>query len=107
MDDKYPKVRKLEDPIQAHLRAMEDRNPSERNHKQGFLKNLADMLYFIDRALEYRKEFHIFKISPIKNEKDYRNLYFFNKLENIIIKENKENFYKEIMNDDILEKYKN
>ena|SRR3989344_4733023 len=75
LDDKYSKVKRLEDPLQAHLRMMEERNPSEKNHEPRFLKSFTDRLHFIDRALQYRKEFHIFKAIPTKNEKDYVRLY--------------------------------
>lgn len=48
-------VERFEDPIQAHLRAMEEREPSLNEHKQGcFSKQLGDRLTLVDRALQYR-----------------------------------------------------
>jgi len=62
LESNYPKVRKLEDPIQSNLRAMENRNPSTNEHRQGLLKTLTDRLSLTNRALQYlRGELEIFK----------------------------------------------
>lgn len=81
LDFNYPKVRRLEDPIQAHLRAMEERNPSANEHKQGFLKDIGDRLSLIGRALEYRELFHIFKVDVKKEKKsNFKGYGFYSKL---------------------------
>jgi len=75
----YPKVGRLEDPIQAHLRAMEERNPSANEHRQVFLKTLIDRLSLIYRAFQYRNgEIGIFKKGGLERyykESIYPNLY--------------------------------
>lgn len=77
LDYNSPKVKRLEDPIQAHFRMMEERNPSSNEHKQGFLKDIACRLSLVDRALQYWTDFHIFKTNPRDNNKKplYDNIY--------------------------------
>ncbi len=107
-----PEMGVLEDPIQAHLKAMEVRDPSTNEHRQGLLKNLADRLYLIDRALQYRRgESGIFKTSQWKSKGLYGNIIDYmdyNKVnkkyyldENIIKKYNFDD------KDNIMKKYKN
>ncbi len=55
LQERNLRTRRLEDPIQAHLRVMEAENPSENLHKQGLLKELADRLYLFDRAIHYHR----------------------------------------------------
>ena len=81
---KFPKLRRLEDPIQAHLRTMEERNPSANEHKQGFFKSIGDRLSLIGRALQYREYFHIFKVTDRYNNKKPISLIKKDNLENII-----------------------
>ena len=90
----YPKVGKFEDPIQAHLRAMEERNPSTSEHKQGLLKTLIDRLSFINRGLQYKKsdEIEIFKVG----RKDKKEIYIYDLMPHNL----------EILSDHIFKEYK-
>ena len=68
----YPQCGRFEDPIQAHLRVMEEKNPSTNEHKQRLLKTLIDRLSFIDRTLQYRKgDIALFKIGKKDNKEFY------------------------------------
>ena len=80
-----PKSSRLEDPIQASLRAMEYRNPSLNKHKQGLLKNIADRLSLIDRSLRYKevdyipknfnyipKNFKLYEYNKYIDDKNYK-----------------------------------
>ncbi len=65
------KVKRLEDPLQAHLRAMEERKPSANKHRRGLLENIAGRLSLIDRALQYKKGLIlIYKVSDVKTPYD-------------------------------------
>ncbi len=49
-----PKLKRNEDSLQAILREMEERLPSENKHKQSSLKEKLDRFYFLDRASKVR-----------------------------------------------------
>ncbi len=108
LEQKYPKLRKLEDPIQAHLRQMEETNPSLKNHEKTLLGKLADRLSLIVRSLRYRNgEIEIFKVSPkykFSNLKSTNLYYFDDKIKNLEyisgkkIEDYKKTFYRPIIN---------
>jgi hypothetical protein len=51
------------DPLQAHLKAMEKRTPSENEHKQDILKSFEDTVHYLARARMYdRDEILIYRV---------------------------------------------
>ena len=50
-----PKLRRFEDPIQGHLRRMEEENPSENTNYRGFLREAGDRLTLMSRGQEYHE----------------------------------------------------
>lgn len=67
------KVGRFEDPIQAHLRVMEDLNPSSQLPETGLIKSIGDRFSLLNRALQYRNgSQHIWRESKEKFDKGFR-----------------------------------
>ena len=66
----------FEDPIQAHLRGMEERNPSLNKYRQSFLERLGNKALLLDRAVKYHTgNQHIWK-----EKGKYKNLSILNEI---------------------------
>lgn len=61
------------DPLQAHLKAMEKRNPSENEHKQDVLKSFEDFVHYLARARMYDTDQIL--ISRVSQKGDMRKKY--------------------------------
>jgi len=74
-DSSYANVGRFQDPIQAHLGRMEEKNPSSNKIGQRFLQWVSGITALLDRALQYHStKLSIWKHSeyqPLDNKKDF------------------------------------